>query len=51
MTGRTIGGTTYTLSYDAELVLSAVEGNRMTGISGGSISATFISLVPGLCSG
>ncbi|MCP4126412.1 MAG: RHS repeat-associated core domain-containing protein, partial [Gammaproteobacteria bacterium] len=34
MTSRTVGGTTYTLMYDAE--------NRMTAVSGGDISATFV---------
>ena len=30
MTGRVISSTTYILTYDAELVLSSAEGNRMT---------------------
>ena len=34
MTTRTIGATTYTLTYDAE--------NRMTAVSGGGLSASFV---------
>ena len=42
MTGRVISSTTYILTYDAELVLSSAEGNRMTSVSGGSIWAAFV---------
>ena len=34
MTTRTVGGPTYTLTYDAE--------NRMTAVSGGGLSASFV---------